>query len=182
MTDMEIGNLYKKINLLEQEIESLQAELAEYKQKEEQGQYYSLDSIAKIRAKLVRLKEYEQADSKGLSIKLPEPDVKIDEMSVKEVISRISEHNNLHFSKEYPRAQHITQALNIAVKALAELTEYKAIGEPAELVKVVRCKDCIRRSKKYCPVYKKNLVGVKVSIFNRLGYCCMGVSKEDNND
>ena len=39
-------------------------------------------------------------------------------MDAKEAIIRIEDHNRIHFAKEYPRAIKITEALEMAVKAL----------------------------------------------------------------
>ena len=39
-------------------------------------------------------------------------------MEIKEAIRRIEEHNRIHFAKEYPRANKITDALTMAVRVL----------------------------------------------------------------
>ena len=48
-------------------------------------------------------------------------------MDVKEAITRIEEHNRIHFAKEYPRAILITDALDMAVKALKNQEYVKEI-------------------------------------------------------
>jgi len=70
--------------------------------------------------KTMQLKEYEQLEAEGQLIKLLNPNIKIDDMTANQAINIILEHNNHHFQKEYPRAQLITQALNMAVKALTK--------------------------------------------------------------
>ena len=39
-------------------------------------------------------------------------------MNPREAIIRIKDHNRIHYTKEYPRANKITEALDMAVKAL----------------------------------------------------------------
>ena len=39
-------------------------------------------------------------------------------MEIKEAIKRIEEHKQIHFTKEYPRAIKITEALDMAIEAL----------------------------------------------------------------
>ena len=39
-------------------------------------------------------------------------------MEIKEAIERIEKHKQIHFTKEYPRAIKITEALNMAVETL----------------------------------------------------------------
>lgn len=55
-------------------------------------------------------------------------------MNNKEAIRRIEEHKSIHFAKEYPRAIKITEALNMAIKALEKATPKKptktTIDEP----------------------------------------------------
>lgn len=46
-------------------------------------------------------------------------------MDNKEAIARIREHMEIHFVKEYPRAIKITEALEMAVKALEKQTPKK---------------------------------------------------------
>jgi len=61
---------------------------------------------------------------------------------------------------------------------LKELAIYEAIGEPEELVKVVRCKDCHYSNTSNVGdriVYCKNCDRVKLEN----GFCNLGVSGED---
>lgn len=46
-------------------------------------------------------------------------------MNIKEAIIRIEEHNRIHFSKEYPKAILITQALDMAVDSLKSQDKIK---------------------------------------------------------
>lgn len=46
-------------------------------------------------------------------------------MEVKEAIKRIEDHKRIHFSKEYPRAIKITEALNMAIEALEKQISMK---------------------------------------------------------
>ena len=48
-------------------------------------------------------------------------------MEVKEAIERIKEHKEIHFAKEYPRAIKITEALDMAIKALEKQIPKKVV-------------------------------------------------------
>lgn len=48
-------------------------------------------------------------------------------MEVKEAIARIKDHMEIHFAKEYPRAIKITEALEMAIKALEKQMPMKPI-------------------------------------------------------
>lgn len=49
-------------------------------------------------------------------------------MDYQEAIERITDHKEIHFQKEYPRAIKITEALETAISAMQELQEYKKYG------------------------------------------------------
>ena len=62
-------------------------------------------------------------------------------MSADEAIRRIKKHNEVHFRKEYPHAIYITEALNMAVKALEKQIP-KTVTHEATLAKCYTCPNC----------------------------------------
>ena len=58
-------------------------------------------------------------------------------MEIKEAIKRIEEHKQIHFTKEYPRAIKITEALDMAIEKLNLLAEYEDTGlTPQEIIEL----------------------------------------------
>lgn len=76
-----------------------------------------------------KLAAYEDAEEQGRLVELPQTDIEIDGMSADEAIRRIADHCRIHFLSEYPHAQHITLAMNIAIKALANQAAAALKGE-----------------------------------------------------
>lgn len=71
-------------------------------------------------------------------------------MTEKEAISRIKDHMEIHRLKE-PRAIYITVALSMAITALKEIQQYRAIGtveECREAVEKTKAKKCVQDT---CP-------------------------------
>ena len=63
-------------------------------------------------------------------------------MNEQEAIRRIKEHNEIHFATEYPRAQLITVALNMAIQALEKQVAKKPIMQSTDEKKIYKCPCC----------------------------------------
>lgn len=71
-------------------------------------------------------------------------------MNTKEAIRRIKEHNRIHYKNEYPHAVLITEALNMAIKALEENNRLKELLKKAvEDIRLVQV-DCDSEDCNYC--------------------------------
>lgn len=70
-------------------------------------------------------------------------------MDIREAIKRIEEHNAIHFTKEYPRAIKITEALDMAIEALKKQDpiehHHTIIGECSggERIRTSICPNCL---------------------------------------
>ena len=69
-------------------------------------------------------------------------------MDNKEAILRIKDHMEIHFAKEYPRAIKITEALEMAIKALEKQTPIKP---------KLKSYYFVEHGEYYCPICNKFL-------------------------